>query len=121
MIADPKTIVVAEDEPLIRLLASARFSEAGYNVIEAEHAAHALLALRCGGVHLLFTDVHMPGEMDGMALARWVRREWPTIHIIIASGEYRPPADEFPEGKTFFRKPYDLDHILAQARHLMAG
>ena len=113
-----KTVVVAEDEALIRMLAVDVLVEAGFLVIEASHAAEALAALqvRAGQTHLLFTDIHMPGLMNGLELAHHVQRHWPWIALLIASGEFSPAADELPAGSRFLPKPYDLEHVVAHAR-----
>lgn len=116
-----KTVVVAEDEKLIRMLAAERFADAGYNVIESGHAGEALAALRDSVVHILFTDIHMPGGMDGLSLARLVRQQWPFIHILVASGDYHPASEEMPSGGCFFRKPYLIDRVLDRAHVLMAS
>jgi DNA-binding NtrC family response regulator len=115
-------VIVAEDEPLIRLLAVNVLTDAGFTVIEAPHAEAALAALhaRPGGVHLLFTDIHIPGTLNGLQLAHCARKLWPKMGLLIASGEYYPDQAELPHGSIFLRKPYDLDHVVAHARTLVA-
>lgn len=110
-----KTVVIAEDDALIRMLAADAFADAGYRVVEAEDTDDALRALRQGSVNLLFTDVNMPGEMDGLALARLVRRRWPWVHIVVASADERIGGADCRGVGVFFRKPYHLDSVLAAA------
>jgi CheY-like chemotaxis protein len=123
MVAKPKVVVVAEDEALVRLLAVEVLTAAGYEVIEAGHAAEALDALeaRPGEIRLLFTDVNMPGTMDGLALAHHVRAAWPHIALLIASGQHRPPPVALPADSVFLAKPYEPAHVLAHAKALIAA
>ena len=100
--------VVAEDEPILRLAAIEFLEENGFSVLEAATAARALRYLEeHDDVRLLFTDVRMPGQMDGLALARIVAERWPGIAIVICSGVNRPPAHEIPSGATFIEKPFE--------------
>lgn len=122
MKSDPKTVVVAEDESLVRIVAVMVLTEAGFDVIETGHAEEALATLhaRLGAVHLLFTDINMPGPLNGLELAHQVRSAWPHVALLITSGEGNPLPAELPVGSTFLAKPYDLDHVVAQARALTA-
>jgi CheY-like chemotaxis protein len=119
--AQKKVVVVAEDEVLIRMLAAEVLIEAGFDVIETEHAAEALAALRqlSGEAHLLFTDIYMPGPMNGLELAHLVLSLWPQIALLITSGvDRRPAAADLPTGSRFIPKPYHPDHVVAHARAL---
>jgi CheY-like chemotaxis protein len=83
----PQTILIVEDEPLIRMCAVDFAEEAGYRALEAKDAAEALLVLEAGEeVGLLFTDITLPGTMDGLALAAQVEERWPQVGIMLASG-----------------------------------
>jgi DNA-binding NtrC family response regulator len=115
-----KNIVLVEDELLIRLSAVEALEKAGFAVIEAEHAQAALrvLTIRFAAIHLVFTDIHMPGEMNGLHLAHHVSRHWPHISLLIASGEARPGAGDLPPGGVFLSKPYDLEHVAFHANAL---
>ena len=115
-----KNIVLVEDELLIRLSAVEALENAGFAVIEAEHAQAALrvLNLRFASIHLVFTDIHMPGEMDGLRLAHHVSRHWPHVALLIASGEARPLTEELPAGSVFISKPYELEHVAFHAHAL---
>src|SRR3978361_1235436 len=91
-------VVVAEDEALTRLVAADALTDAGFLVIEAEHAEQALTILQAQGigVHALFTDIHMPGVLDGLQLAHHAHLHWPWIGVLIASGKARPAPDKMP-------------------------
>ena len=109
--------VVAEDEPLMRMEAADALREAGFEVDETIHAASALARLEAhDGVALLYTDIRMPGQMDGLGLAQEVARRWPDTLIVICSGAKRPKADEMPTGAHFFDKPYIPSQLLKAIR-----
>src|ERR1700712_221670 len=115
-------VIVVEDEFLIRMLAVETLSDAGFAVLEAEDAAEALayLEARSDTIGVLFTDIHMPGEMDGLGLAHHARKHWPWIGQLITSGRATPAGRGFPAESRFLRKPYDLDNIVAHVRALTA-
>ncbi len=117
------TILVVEDEDLLRMLAVDALRDASYDVLEAGHAGDALEILRAkdGDIHALFTDVHMPGPMNGVALAHETRRCWPSVHLLIASGQLMPHSSELPEGSRFLPKPYELHHVLGHLSEMLAG
>ncbi len=120
----PRSIVVvlAEDEPLIRLAAAQALQAEGFDVMEAGHAEDALtiLATHAADIHVLFTDVQMPGTMDGVALAHHTARSWPWIGLLIASGG--PQLDRaLPTASRFLAKPYDHDHVASHIRELAAA
>lgn len=106
------TILVVEDDALTRLCAVIAVEEAGYLSIVSENADEALVALgRYPQIGALFTDVRMPGSMNGLALAAETRRLWPRIGILVASGDANPRADELPAGAVFLRKPYSATQV----------
>jgi DNA-binding NtrC family response regulator len=113
-ISAPRVIVVVEDETLIRLAVAAALEEANFGVIEAGHAGEALAILEHEGVrvHVVFTDVHMPGPMDGLMFAHHVRRHWPRISLLVTSGQGFVSEAAMPEGSRFIPKPYRLDHVV---------
>jgi CheY-like chemotaxis protein len=117
----PKIVVVAEDEILIRMVAVEVRREAGFDVIDVADAEAALSTLqsRRGTIHLLFSDIHMPGPMSGLELAHHVRRNWPHVALLIASG--RELSSALPEGSVFLPKPYNPDHVVLHATSLTAG
>ena len=115
--SDPRTILVVEDEPLIRMSAVATLEDAGYWVLEAKDSAEALDVLsRHAEVSILVTDVRMPGSMDGLALVTWVHLNNPAIRSIIVSAN----ATQAEAGKAgavgFVAKPY-LPNTIVQAVH----
>jgi DNA-binding NtrC family response regulator len=115
------TVLVVEDEMLLRFLGVDIFSNAGFHVIEAVNADEALEILGDAvGVHVLFTDVTMPGSIDGLTLARHVVNQWPHIAIIIVSGAMSLETHELPPGAVFHRKPYDPQLVVQHARELTA-
>src|SRR5271166_962486 len=117
----PIVIIVTEDESALRMLATEVLTEAGYTVVEAARADDALAIMKSRAVDVLFTDVQMPGSMDGLELARHVRRHWPRVAVLIASGNKGPFSTEMPDGSRFFHKPYSTSQLLADVRGLIAA
>ena len=117
----PWHVIVAEDEALIRMLVCEALADAGFVATPAQHAGEALaiLASQAEGVHALFTDIQMPGPMDGLELARHVRGRWPWVALLVASGKSRPGAADLPGGSRFLPKPYELRHVVEQVRKLI--
>jgi len=109
----PGAILVVEDEVLVRAMVAEALREKGYTVVEAGNADEALTILQGGTkVHIVFTDISMPGSIDGMDLARIVCSKYPGIDVLVTSGELRSTKVE--EGvKGFFSKPYDLRQLVA--------
>jgi CheY-like chemotaxis protein len=118
----PKTVLIAEDELLVRIVAVEIFADAGFDVIEADHAEKALETLksRAADIDLLFTDINMPGRLDGLDLARHVNEAWPDIALLITSGRRPPLTTQMPEGSRFLAKPYASDQVVAQVQTLLA-
>jgi two-component system, response regulator PdtaR len=120
-VADSPThdaVLVVEDDVFERMGASDMFLDAGYRVLEAGNADEALRFFETdAGITLLFTDVSMPGSMNGADLARCVATRWPGVGIILASGRPRP--DKLPPSMRFHEKPYTPADILRQAREMM--
>jgi CheY-like chemotaxis protein len=101
-------ILIVEDEPLVRLYAAETVADAGFEVIEAASADEAIRILESrSDIRVVFTDIHMPGSMDGLKLAHAVRNRWPPIKIIVTSGRELTMEQCLPEGGRFFAKPYD--------------
>jgi CheY-like chemotaxis protein len=100
-------VLIVEDEPLVRLGAVKIIEDAGFEVIEAADADEAIRILESrGDIRLMFTDVHMPGSMDGLKLAKAVRNRWPPIKVVVTSGRERITEQDLPKGVHFFAKPY---------------
>ena len=107
-------VLVVEDEPLIRLGALEIVQEAGFEALEAQNADQAIATLeRRSDIRLVFTDVDMPGSMDGLRLAHYIRNRWPPIHLIVASGKAIIEESRLPAGARFFAKPYH-EHAIAE-------
>jgi DNA-binding response OmpR family regulator len=111
-----------EDDPLLRMLAVGVVEEAGFAALEAGNAdeAVALLELRLD-ISVLFTDIDMPGSMDGLELAQTVRECWPPIKILIVSGKLWLRPCELPSNSCFVGKPYQTDAMVAELRSLVSS
>ena len=105
--------VVAEDEFLVHTLAAETLADAGFTVLEAGHAVAALVHLETQAetVNVLFTDIQMPGEMDGPELAHHAFRHGPWIALMITSGNAKATLWSCQLATAFFARPYRLDHI----------
>jgi CheY-like chemotaxis protein len=116
-------VLVVEDEALIRMVAVDALSDAGYEVLEAEHAAAALIHLagRADDVVIVCTDVHMPGGMDGIRLAHHVVAHWPWIGLVVMSGQARPASGELPNKARFLAKPYETDTLVAHVAEMVGA
>jgi CheY-like chemotaxis protein len=116
-------VLVAEDEELVRLVIVEALEDEGFDVIEAEHAEAALgvLQIHAARVHVLFTDIHMPGAMDGLALAHHTAKNWPNIALLLTSAHPRPHRGKLPEKCRFLAKPYRHDHVFRHIRELAAA
>jgi len=116
----PRTMVlVVEDEAVIRLSAMSLVEAAGFEAISASNAEDALSALeQHDDICLVFTDIQMPGSMDGLDLIRVVRERWPCVAALVTSGKSCTPF-ELPTGVTFLGKPYMSDQFEAALRKLL--
>ena len=117
-----KTIVlVVEDDSLIRMLAVVTVEEAGFDVLEAENADDAIRILESrGDVRVVFTDIDMPGSMDGLMFAIAVRGRWPPIEIILTSGHRAVAKKDMPERSVFIAKPYESRRVIDVLRDMAA-
>ncbi|WP_426611320.1 response regulator [Bradyrhizobium sp. McL0616] len=116
----PPVILIVEDEPLVRMSTADTISEAGFDVIQARNADEAIAVLELRpDIHLVFTDIHMPGSMDGLRLAHFVRHRWPPVKIIATSGRARISNDDLPEGGRFLPKPYATHEVIGAIRELV--
>jgi two-component system, response regulator PdtaR len=106
-------ILVVDDIPLIRMGVADLFVRAGFEALEAESADGAIRILEARrDIHLVFTDVGMPGTMDGIKLAHYIRDRWPPVKLIVASGKSVVEESQLPWGVKFFSKPYDEGVII---------
>jgi two-component system, response regulator PdtaR len=100
-------VLVVEDEPIIRMGALDFVSAAGFEALEASSADEAIRILEArSDIHLVFTDVGMPGTMDGVKLAHYIAGRWPPVKLVVASGNVVVEQSQLPAGAKFFRKPY---------------
>jgi CheY-like chemotaxis protein len=117
--SETPAILIVEDETLVRLGAVRAIEDAGFEVIEAANADEAIRILENrSDIRVVFTDIHMPGSIDGLKLAHAVRNRWPPIKIIGTSGHHLVSKNDLPEGGRFFAKPYDSTQITNAIREL---
>lgn len=115
-------VLVVEDEYLIRMDIASYLEGAGFIVFEAENSAEAIRCLELHDeIRLIFTDVNMPGSMDGLALAHYVRGRWPPVKIIVTSGYMKLGSDNLPTGALFVEKPYYPRNIADKMNELMSA
>jgi two-component system, response regulator PdtaR len=111
-------ILIVDDDPLLRRLAIELANEAGFETLEACDADQAIAILEsCSKITVLFTDINMPGSMDGLKLASVVSDRWPALEILIASA--RIPLRNLPPNSRFLRKPYREAAMIAELHSLV--
>ena len=112
--ADPAVVVlVVEDEALLRMYVADLLHDAGFDVVEAGNANDALEAMELrGDISVLFTDIQMPGPLDGVELARKVHEQWPNVLLLITSGDRRLSKAEIPDHGHFLAKPYAAQELV---------
>jgi len=103
-------VLLVEDDIILRLITAANLRRSGFEVIEAANSAEAIQVLECIPVDALFSDINLPGGMDGLALARWVRRRWLQTRIVLTSG-VEPTLGDAKEYASFLCKPYDAAEV----------
>lgn len=109
----PKEVLVVEDEALVRIVLADAMADNGIMAWEAGDATEALQVLNDHPrIGLIFTDVNMPGDMDGLALAREVSSARPDVGLIVTSGARTPGGEELPERATFLPKPYCAEQLV---------
>jgi CheY-like chemotaxis protein len=114
-------VLIVEDEFLVRMDAVHSIGGAGFTVYEASSADEAIRILETHhDIRVVFTDIHMPGSMDGLKLAHYVRGRWPPIKLIITSGQSMPAGEDFPEGAAYFSKPYQLEKVTRSIKEIAA-
>jgi len=116
----PAVVLIVEDEMMLRMRAVDIVEDAGYTPLEALDAAEAVAILESrSDVALMCTDIQMPGQMDGMGLAHAVHERWPTIGIIVVSGQLNLPHLDLPPGSRFFGKPLNAGEMIAEMRDMI--
>ena len=117
--AVPKVLVV-EDEMMLRMRAVDIVQDAGFIPVEAVNADEALAILESrSDIELLFTDIQMPGSIDGLKLAHAVHERWPAIKIILVSGKLTPTDAETPALSRFFGKPLEMKQMIAEMQGMI--
>lgn len=114
------TILIVEDEAAIRRIGAEVLMDAGYEVVEAIDASQAMRVLEGrGDIDLVFTDIRMPGAIDGLQLAGMVARTWPAIRLLLTSGHARLGEAELPAASQFLAKPYRCVELEDRIAHLL--
>jgi CheY-like chemotaxis protein len=112
-------VLIVEDEFLLRMDAAEIIAAAGFEVVEAGNADEAIEILEARrDITVVFTDIQMPGSMDGLKLARAVRGRWPPIKIVATSGHVNVGERDLPEGGRFLSKPYSPRQVTGLLREL---
>jgi CheY-like chemotaxis protein len=115
----PNCVLVVDDDAVIRLILAEAIRDAGWRVIEARSGADALSYLRSDShVDIIFSDIQMPGSMDGLQLARHVRATYPTIPVILTSGKVAPA--HLDVSGNFIAKPYRVDRVVALIAQILS-
>jgi CheY-like chemotaxis protein len=119
--AAPRKVLIVEDEALVRELSAEFLHEAGYTVLEAGNAEQALRTLEGDpAIGIVFTDIEMPGALDGVALSWRVRERWPHIGVVVTSGRVLPQSSHIPGDSRFLRKPYSANALLTSVAACLA-
>jgi two-component system, response regulator PdtaR len=118
-VRDSRSVVlVVEDQALVRMNPVDMVEDAGFKAIAASNADEAISILENrNDMRAVFTDVQMPGSMDGLRWAHVVRKRWPPVALVVTSGHHHLQSDDLPAGGRFLRKPYeraDLSEALRQ-------
>ena len=115
-------VLIVEDEFLLRMHAVDMIETAGFEAVEAGNADEAIEILEARpDITVVFTDIQMPGSMDGLKLARAVRGRWPPIKIVATSGHVDVRQTDLPEGGRFLPKPYSSGQVTNVLRELTAA
>ncbi|WP_320203826.1 response regulator [Agrobacterium rosae] len=111
------SILIVEDEPLLRFDTVDMMEDEGFNTFEAPNADAALTILEQNPqMSVVCTDIDMPGSLDGLALAQIVRQRWPHMAIVVVSGHHRPTQSALPKDGRFVPKPYVKSAIMEALR-----
>ncbi|MDR7147528.1 response regulator [Rhizobium sp. BE258] len=115
-----RTVLIVEDEFLIRMMLADTLRDEGYDVVEAENVLEAIAALARRKIDAVVTDIDMPGGLSGLDLARMISLTSMPVPVIIASGGHCLRPDELPGGATFIAKPYRLETIVSMVGDMTA-
>jgi two-component sensor histidine kinase/CheY-like chemotaxis protein len=115
-------VLIVEDEMVLRMRAVDIVEDAGFHPVEAVNADEAMSILESrSDISLLFTDIQMPGSMDGLKLAHAVHDRWPSIKIILVSGQVKPSDAEKPEDSRFFGKPLSVEQMITELQEMVGA
>jgi two-component sensor histidine kinase/CheY-like chemotaxis protein len=115
-------VLIVEDEMILRMRAVDIVEDAGFNPVEAVNADQAISILESrSDISLLFTDIQMPGSIDGLKLAHAVHDRWPSVKIILVSGQVNPSDAERPTNSRFFGKPLGVDQMIAELQDMIGA
>lgn len=118
----PANVLVVEDEMVLRMRAVDIVEDAGFTAVEAVNADEAMSILESrSDISLLFTDIQMPGSMDGLKLAHAVHDRWPAIKIILVSGQVKPSETDKPADSRFFGKPIEVKQMIGELRRMVGA
>src|SRR5882757_7621599 len=117
-----RAVLVVEDEMMLRMRAVDMVEDAGFTPVEAVNADDALAILESrSDIELLFTDIQIPGSMDGLKLAYAVHARWPLIKIILVSGQLKLTDNDKPADSRFFGKPLGVEQMIAVMQDMMGN
>ncbi|WP_416409167.1 response regulator [Agrobacterium rosae] len=115
-------VLVVEDETLVRMATVMSLEDEGFTVFEAANSDEAIGILKAHDeIRVMFTDIDMPGSMDGLKLASAVRDRWPPVKIIVTSGHHILSDRALPVEGRFFSKPYDVSLVIRAMREMAGG
>jgi DNA-binding NarL/FixJ family response regulator len=115
-------VLVVEDHPLVRMALLEVMIEAGFEALDARSASGAIRTLEARpDIRLVFTDAEMPGTLNGIGLAHYIRKRWPPVKLIVVSGKREIAAGELPTGARFFLKPYRETSIVEAMTGMLSG
>ena len=113
-------ILVVDGQAMIRMFGADMIADAGYEVIEANSADEALVVLeKAEGITLLFSDIDMPGSMNGLALAELVHKRWPDVKLLLTSGAHNLEDKDMPDHGRFVAKPYNERSVVGTIKNLL--
>jgi CheY-like chemotaxis protein len=121
---DPRTVLIVEDEMMVRMPIAEYLRDCGYHVLEASDASEAIAVMDADKpINLVFSDVRMPGQMDGFGLAAWFQSRYPTVPVLLTSGynggRSLPPTSS--SGTRFIEKPYSQKQVAQHIAALLAA
>ena len=118
----PATVLIVENEALVRLELADWLSKSGIAVFAATNADEAIVLLDAHpGIEILLTNIKMPGSMDGVRLSHHVRHRWPPVQIIVMSGLVNTRLSDLPPGSLFLSKPYAREALREALAHMISS